>query len=82
MRGIRSPQEFAQARFVERLKYRFYRDPGGVFFYYLFEIWPRRKIFPRRTLVGTITVVHVLDTVLVWAFGRRNLGNRESIAVS
>ena len=63
-----SPHEFNQARPLQRLKYRFFRDPGGVFFYYLFEIWPKRKIFPRRSLVGTITVIHVLDTALVWVF--------------
>jgi omega-6 fatty acid desaturase (delta-12 desaturase) len=77
-----SPQEFAQARIVERLKYRFYRDPGGVFFYYLFEIWPQRKIFPRRTLVGTISVVHVLDTVLLWAYLAAYLILLASIGVS
>jgi omega-6 fatty acid desaturase (delta-12 desaturase) len=63
-----SPEEFAEANFFDRLKYRFYRDPAGVLFYYLFEIWPQRKLFPRRAIVGTITRGLVLDTVLVWAF--------------
>jgi omega-6 fatty acid desaturase (delta-12 desaturase) len=63
-----SPQEFAQATPFGRLKYRFYRDPGGVFFYYLFEIWAQRKIFPRRSMVGKLQVAYFLDTALVWIF--------------
>jgi acyl-lipid omega-6 desaturase (Delta-12 desaturase) len=63
-----SREEFQKARLFERLKYRFYRDPGGVFFYYLFEIWPQRKIFPRRSLIGMMTAVYILDTLLVWGF--------------
>jgi acyl-lipid omega-6 desaturase (Delta-12 desaturase) len=63
-----SPDEFARARPIERLKYRFYRDPGGVLFYYLIEIWPRRKLFARRSMLGTIQWVHIADTALVWAF--------------
>src|SRR5436309_2649696 len=46
-----SPEEFANASLLQRLKYRFYRDPAGVLFYYLFEIWPQRKILPRRAML-------------------------------
>jgi omega-6 fatty acid desaturase (delta-12 desaturase) len=63
-----SPQEYACASLPARMKYCFYRDPGGVFFYYLFEIWAQRKIWPQRAMVGTVTAVQVLDCVLIWGF--------------
>ena len=63
-----SPDEFANASLLQRLKYRFYRHPGGVLFYYLFEIWPKRKIFPRRVMLGKIRMVHIADTMLVASF--------------
>ncbi len=63
-----SPEEYAKGSLFRRMKYRAYREPGGVLFYYLFEIWAQRKILPRRSMVGTITLTQVLDTVLVWGF--------------
>lgn len=63
-----SPREFASAPFFSRWKYRFYRDPGGVFFYYLFEIWLPLKIVPRASKYGKLTGAHVLDAALVWVF--------------
>jgi len=63
-----SPKEFAGASVLQRLKYRFYRGPGGVLFYYLFEIWPQRKIFPRKALLGKILRVHFADSALLACF--------------
>jgi omega-6 fatty acid desaturase (delta-12 desaturase) len=63
-----SLEEFGQASPLQRLKYRFYRDPGGVLFYYMFEIWLPRMIFPRRALLGRIRSVHAADSVLLVGF--------------
>jgi acyl-lipid omega-6 desaturase (Delta-12 desaturase) len=63
-----SLKEFAQASPLARLKYRFYRNPGGVLFYYLFEIWPQRKIFPRRAMLGKIRLAYVADSAMLAGF--------------
>lgn len=61
------PEEYAAAGAPQRLRYRFYRMPGGVLFYYLIELWAQRNLVPRRSLVGKITPTHVADTVLLVA---------------
>ena len=66
--------EFVQASPLQRLKYRFYRNPGGVLFYYLFEIWPQRKIFPRRKMHGNIGLAHVADSAMLAGFLALYLG--------
>jgi acyl-lipid omega-6 desaturase (Delta-12 desaturase) len=63
-----SLKEFAQASPLQRLKYRFYRNPGGVLFYYLFEIWPQRKIFPQREIHGKISLAYVADSAMLACF--------------
>src|SRR5262249_17275637 len=56
-----TPSEFARASPWRRLRYRFYRTPGGVFFYYLFDLWPQRLLVPRRHLVDRVTPAYVAD---------------------
>ena len=63
-----SPREFRNAGVIDRLKYRVYRDPGGVLLYYLIEIWPRRKIIPRNKFLGRVRAVHWVDSALVLSF--------------
>lgn len=63
-----SPDEFGRLGLLSRLKYSFYRDPGGVFFYYLLEIWAQRKIFRRRKMVGTVRAIQIADTILLIGF--------------
>jgi omega-6 fatty acid desaturase (delta-12 desaturase) len=63
-----SPDEYRDARVYDRVRYRFYRHPAGVPFYYLFEIWAQRKIFPRPSLVGESCGLYLADTALVFGF--------------
>jgi omega-6 fatty acid desaturase (delta-12 desaturase) len=63
-----SPDEYRRASAYDRLRYRFYRHPAGVPFYYLFEIWAQRKIFPRASLVGPSRASYLADTALVLGF--------------
>jgi omega-6 fatty acid desaturase (delta-12 desaturase) len=63
-----SPDEYRSAGAYDRLRYRFYRHPAGVPFYYLFELWPQRKIFPRPSLVGASCTPYLADTALVLGF--------------
>lgn len=56
-----TPTEFARAGPWQRFRYRFYRTPGGVFFYYLFDLWPQRLLVPRRHLVGRVRSIYVAD---------------------
>jgi omega-6 fatty acid desaturase (delta-12 desaturase) len=62
------PAEYAHASLFQRLKYRLYRNPAGVLLYYLLEIWPQRKLWPRRVLVGRIRPAYIADSVLLAAF--------------
>jgi len=63
-----SPDQFTSASPWQRQLYRMYRHPLGVGLYYLFEIWPKRKIMARRSMLGVVGPVHIVDTVLVWVF--------------
>jgi omega-6 fatty acid desaturase (delta-12 desaturase) len=63
-----TPDEFAGATSIRRLKYRIFRAPAGVPFYYLLINWPARLVVPRRKLLGKIRAVHVMDVALVWSF--------------
>ncbi|RYE62111.1 MAG: hypothetical protein EOO82_00340 [Oxalobacteraceae bacterium] len=63
-----SPQEFMDASAFTRLRYQFYRSPVGVPFYYLFDIWAQRKIFPRSKMVGRASRTHIWDALLLWVF--------------
>ena len=62
------PAEYARAGLFERLRYRLYRHPAGVLLYYLFEIWARRKLWPRHVFVGEIRPAYVADSMLLAAF--------------
>jgi omega-6 fatty acid desaturase (delta-12 desaturase) len=63
-----SPDQYRAAGAYERLRYRFYRHPAGVPFYYLFEIWAQRKVLPRPSLVGPLSAAYLADTALVLGF--------------
>ena len=60
--------EYARAGLFQRLRYRLYRHPAGVLLYYVFEIWPRRKLWPRRVFVGAIRPAYIADSMLLVAF--------------
>lgn len=62
------PGEYARASLFQRLRYRLYRHPAGVLLYYLFEIWPWRKLWPRRVIVGAIRPAYIADSMLLAAF--------------
>jgi omega-6 fatty acid desaturase (delta-12 desaturase) len=63
-----SAEEFAAASPAQRRWYSFSRSAAGVPFYWIYESWFRRLIFPRSSMLGPIRVEHCVDTALVWGF--------------
>jgi acyl-lipid omega-6 desaturase (Delta-12 desaturase) len=63
-----SPTEFSALGPIRRFKYRFFRTPGGVLFYYMIELWVRRNLLPRARNLGNVRRKHIADCLLVWAF--------------
>lgn len=60
-----SPSEFWRLPTFARLKYQFYRTPVGHFFYYLSEIWWRKLLWPKASVLGGYRREHFLDLCLV-----------------
>jgi len=63
-----SAEEFAAASPARRLWYSFSRSAAGVPFCYIYENWFKRLIFPRTSMLGTIRIEHVADTLLLAGF--------------
>ena len=63
-----TPAEYRLSSRLRRLAYRFCRTPIGVPLYYIFTLWGPRLIVPFPRVVGKVTLVHLLDTLLVLAF--------------
>jgi omega-6 fatty acid desaturase (delta-12 desaturase) len=63
-----SAEEFAAASTAGRYWYACSRSAAGVPFYYIYETWLKRLIFPRSSIVETIRIEHWADTALLCGF--------------
>lgn len=61
-----SPEEYAELSDWERRKYRFFRSLPGHYFYYLCEVWWKRRFVPRKRYLGRIERVYWLDSTFVF----------------
>lgn len=64
-----SPKEFAKLPWTRRQMERIYRSGFGQGVYYMIEMWWKKLFFPARKHVTTRRLSHVVDSLLVAAFG-------------
>jgi omega-6 fatty acid desaturase (delta-12 desaturase) len=63
-----SPADYRSATPLQRLRYRFYRSPPGLLFYYGCEIWAKRMFFVLPLKVADRRPAYAWDLLTVWAF--------------
>lgn len=61
-----SPQEYSELNRFAQWKYRFFRSLLGHYFYYLSEVWWKRRFFPRKKYLEKTERVFWADTFIVF----------------
>jgi|TARA_R110001592_G_scaffold332242_1_gene615514 omega-6 fatty acid desaturase (delta-12 desaturase) len=66
-----SLSEFRQLSGWGRIRYRFFRSYPGHYFYYVCEIWWKRRLIPRKRYLGKLKLEYWIDSGLVicWIIG-------------
>lgn len=65
-----SPAEYQSLSGWKKRKYRFFRSLPGHYFYYLCEIWWKRRFFPRKQFLSKVERIYWFDSffVVLWIF--------------
>lgn len=60
-----SPREFSELNRFAQWKYRFFRSLPGHYFYYLCEVWWKRRFVPRKRYLEKIEAIYWIDSAIV-----------------